>query len=109
MQNTKTAARVKFDSARVTPGPRPFGWGVLRKASGPTAADLAYEAGRAAGLDCEGPVEAPAGYSPTERIAFIRGMAEAASIIDARAVEYYRSLEEDAAGREMVATGHYCW
>jgi hypothetical protein len=104
---------VTFDSAVVNSTPsavfsveaRPFGLGNLRRPSGPTLTDLAYESGRTIGLEAEREVDPPALYSAVERAAFLDGMAEAFALLAAREADYLDELAENHANVEAVCRG----
>jgi hypothetical protein len=105
--------RVKFDSRRVSV-PESFGRGILPDVSrlarrGPSAADLAFEAGRSIALDCEGPAEPPAQYTPAERSAFLAGLAEGAAIAHEREVGHLNDLAMQAEADAVIESGIPCW
>jgi hypothetical protein len=109
---------VTFDSADVKPAAlvRPFASGLAAVPSvvkparrGPSAADLAFEAGRSIALDCEGPVEPPARYTPAERSAFLAGLAEGAAIAHARELAHLDDLAMKAGADELLSDGVPNW
>lgn len=74
---------------------------------GPSAEDVAFEMGRCAVLDSSRPIEAPAKLKPSERDAFVAGMAQGAAERHARdmaEVEESR-LQAEAAEMMEVACG----
>jgi hypothetical protein len=105
-----------FDSVAVNSTPaaivsveaRPFGFGILRRPSGPTLTDLAFEAGRTIGLEAEHDVDPPAHYMAVERSAFRAGLAEAFLILAARESDYLAELAENDANLDAVCRGFVC-
>ena len=110
---------ILFDSADVKPAAisRPFAEGVAPPVPavariarrGPSAADLAFEAGRSIALDCEGPVDPPARYTAAERDAFLAGVAEGAAIAHAREIEHLNDLAMQAEADAVMESGIPCW
>jgi hypothetical protein len=103
---------VTFDSAVVNSTPaavsieaRPFGLGILRRPSGPSLTDLAFESGRTIGLEAEREVDPPAWYSVAECAAFRDGLAEAFALLAAREVDYLDQLAEDCANLDAICRG----
>ena len=103
------ATVVKFDSAASPRSDRPFGLGILKALRGPTALDLAWKAGFDVAMECEGPVEDPAHYSPAERSAFLAGLMEGASVVHARELAQLADLAMQAEADEVLSAGVPCW
>jgi hypothetical protein len=107
-----------FDSAQVNAFPasisRPadFGHGITitititRRPTGPTLADLAFEAGRTIGLEAERFTDAPAGYSAVEVAAFRDGQVEAMAVLEARESDHLAELADADAALTAVCNGH---
>jgi hypothetical protein len=101
-----------FDSANVNAFPasisRPadFGHGITitRRPTGPSLADLAYEAGRTVALEAERFTAAPAGYSAVEVAAFRDGQVEAMAVLEARESDHLQELAEDHANAVAVCS-----
>ena len=107
---------ILFDSADVKPAAisRPFAEGVVPAASraarrGPSAADMAFEAGRSIALECEGPAEPPPRYTPAERAAFLAGQAEGAAIAHEREAEHLDDLAMQAEADAVLESGIPLW
>lgn len=82
---------------RAKPAPTPSaGAGKAVSRRGPSAEDLAFEAGRSIALESEAPVEAPRRYTPAERDAFLAGLMEGAAIAHADELARLDALELQA-------------
>jgi hypothetical protein len=103
---------VTFDSSAVNSAPaavvsresRPFGHGILRRPTGPTLADAAYEVGRSLALVAERFTAPPAGYSAVEVAAFRDGQVEAMAVLEAREADHLAELAEDHANAVAVCS-----
>jgi hypothetical protein len=103
-----------FDSSAVNSAPaaavsresRSFGHGILRRPTGPTLADAAYEAGRSLALVAERFTAAPVGYSAVEVAAFRDGQVEAMAVLEARESDHLTELADADAALTAVCNGH---
>jgi hypothetical protein len=95
-----------FDSA-ATVNVSTFGHGVpVRRLTGPTARDMAFELGRELGLEFGRPVDPPASYTAAERAAFRDGQVEAMAVLEAREVDHLSEMAEKDAHMTAVCNGH---
>jgi hypothetical protein len=77
---------------------------------GPTSEDRAFEMGRSAALDSEGPVEAPAGLTRAERSSFVAGVSVGLAFLLAKlqADELKARHDHGERAEARMATGGRC-